>query len=198
MTTYLTSDTHFRHKNILNLGEGRPFDDLETHDEMIIKNWNEVVTPDDTVYHLGDVALGPWPEGLGCVKRLLGHKILIPGNHDRISSVESEKRRERFLPDYEDAFQEIWDEVATIQIAGHEALISHYPYAGESDPERPDRHMKLRPADNGGLLIHGHTHAQEKVSFSANGGLQISVGVDAWNFTPVSEDQIAELISEHL
>lgn len=196
MTVWLTSDTHFSHANIINLGAGRPFKDIQEHNEMIVKNWNDRVMPNDTVYHLGDVALGPWPEGLGYVKRLLGYKILIPGNHDRISSIEKEKRRERFLPDYEDAFQEIRSEVESIEIGGEEVLISHYPYTGESDGDRPDRYSWLRPDPSRGLpLIHGHTHASEKISFH-EGLLQISVGVDAWDYAPVSEDQIKEIIDE--
>ena len=195
---WLVSDTHFSHANILNLGDGRPFKDIQEHNEMIVHNWNSVVQPDDTVYHLGDVALGPWPEGLGYVKRLLGHKVLIPGNHDRISSVEKEKRRERFLPDYEDAFDEIWDEVSRLEIAGREVLISHYPYTGESSSDRGDRYSWLRPDPSEGLpLLHGHTHAADVVSFH-NGLLQISVGVDAWDFSPVPETKIKEIIDEYL
>ncbi len=198
MTVWFTSDTHFSHANILNLGDGRPFKDIQEHNEIIVRNFNERIKPEDTLYHLGDVALGPWPEGLGYVKRLLGHKILVPGNHDRISSVEKEKRRERFLPDYEDAFQEIRSEVESIEVAGHDVFISHYPYTGESHDDRGDRFSWLRPdPSHGKILIHGHTHAAGKVT-RHEGLLQISVGVDAWGFAPVSEDEIREIIDREL
>ena len=39
------------------------------------------------------------------------------------------------------------------------------------------------------VLIHGHTHSKEKGS-----GNQIHVGVDAWDYYPVSEDEIKSLI----
>ena len=197
MTKWFTSDTHFSHRNIINLGAGRPFKDIQEHNEMIIKNWNEKVQPDDIVFHLGDVALGPWPEGLDAVKRLLGYKILVPGNHDRISSVEKEKRRERFLPDYEDAFQEIWDEVSETTVGEHDVLISHYPYTGESHDDRGDRYTHLRPVNTGQILVHGHTHARSVVT-RHEGTLQVSVGVDAWDFGPVSEDQVLEVIEREL
>ncbi len=52
---FLTSDTHFGHGRILELSH-RPFDSIEQHDDEIVRRWNEVVGPKDTVIHLGDVA----------------------------------------------------------------------------------------------------------------------------------------------
>lgn len=196
MTTFFTSDTHFSHKNIIHLGDGRPFKDINHHNEMLIKNWNTVVSPDDVVFHLGDVALGPWPDGLDCVRRLNGRKILVPGNHDRISSVEKESRRVRYFADYADVFDDIRREVTSYSIDGTYVQMSHYPYTGESHEGRPDRYTELRPVNDGSVLIHGHTHANDVVSFD-KGTLMISVGVDAWNWTPVSEQQLSEIITQH-
>jgi len=50
-------------------------------DELIIKKWNEVVSPEDTVYHLGDFAFRSRNTN-SCFHRLNGTKILILGNHD--------------------------------------------------------------------------------------------------------------------
>ncbi len=102
----------------------------------------------------------------------------------------------RFLPDYEDAFDEIWGEVEELSLGDHDVLISHYPYTGESDGERGDRFSWLRPdpATNR-TLIHGHTHSSGKVT-RHEGLLQISVGVDAWDFAPVSEEQVLEIIEQ--
>lgn len=193
MVTWFTSDTHFSHKNIINLGAGRPFKDIQHHNEMLVKNWNNVVSPTDTVFHLGDVALGPWPDGLSYVKRLNGHKVLVPGNHDRISSVEKPARQERFLPDYDEAFQKIFDEVSWTVVGTKPhwpVMMSHYPYDGDS--HGTDRYTDLRPVDNGVPLIHGHNHCgpSERESVSAKGTPQFAVGVDANNWTPVHEDTI--------
>jgi len=49
------------------------------HDEMIVEKWNSVVTPEDTVLHLGDFAFKGIEE---CTKKLNGNKILLRGNHD--------------------------------------------------------------------------------------------------------------------
>jgi calcineurin-like phosphoesterase family protein len=56
MTIFFTSDTHFNHKNIIKLCN-RPFTSIEEMNEKIIENWNNIVKPEDIVWHLGDFAL---------------------------------------------------------------------------------------------------------------------------------------------
>lgn len=159
--------------------------------EAIVDNFNSHISAGDTLFHLGDVALGPWPLGLEYVKQISGHKILIPGNHDRVSSIESESRRERFRGDYEDAGFEILDEIEFVPIYDQIFKASHYPYSGDSHDG--DRFEKIRATDDGTPIIHGHTHAEGKVTRSAKGTLQISVGVDAWGFRPVSEEEVFDI-----
>lgn len=84
---YVTSDTHFGHTNMLRFTNPdgslvRPgFRDVSHMDEVIIERWNEVVRPEDKIYHLGDVGFNL--EHLqGILPRLNGHKRLIIGNHD--------------------------------------------------------------------------------------------------------------------
>ena len=193
MTVWLTSDTHFGHANILHLGEGRPFDDIQKHNEMIVKNWNDRVSHDDVVFHLGDVALGPWPDGLDYVRRLAGYKVLVPGNHDRISSVEKQARRDRFYVDYAEVFDDIADEVTEFQFnSGEVVSLSHYPYVGDSHDG--DRFTHIRGVDEGVPRVHGHNHCQpdERESFTPNGTPQLAVGVDAWGFAPVPENEVLE------
>jgi calcineurin-like phosphoesterase family protein len=188
MTVFFTSDTHFGHKNILHLGDGRPFKDIDHHDAMLIANWHETVTADDMVIHLGDVAMGPWPEGLMKMKGLPGFKVLVPGNHDRVSSLESEARRDRFMDDYLEVFDEVWNETEQFSIGNQMFVLSHYPYTGDHTDK--DRHVNLRPTDQNVPLIHGHTHQTEQSTFSKKGTPMLSVGVDANGFTPVSGEEI--------
>lgn len=88
---WFTSDTHFRHKNIIshcperaNIGQ---FDicDLDAHDLWIIEKWNKTVGKNDIVYIIGDFsfATSEWVKKL-CGK-LKGKKYLIVGNHDKSS-----------------------------------------------------------------------------------------------------------------
>lgn len=78
---FFTSDTHFNHVAILEYCQ-RPFASVEEMNEAMIKNWNEVVEPKDTVFHLGDVGLGQRHLLPSITARLNGFKILIKGNHD--------------------------------------------------------------------------------------------------------------------
>lgn len=64
---FFTSDTHFNHTNIIKYCQ-RPFRDIYEMNETLIANWNNVVAPDDIVFHLGDFCLGgadEWMSGTG-------------------------------------------------------------------------------------------------------------------------------------
>lgn len=76
---FFTADTHFNHKNIIRYCN-RPFSTVEEMNETLIRNWNEKIKPNDTVYHIGDFGFGNLEPIL---KRLNGKKILIIGSHDR-------------------------------------------------------------------------------------------------------------------
>jgi len=78
MKTFIISDTHFRHTNIIRYCN-RPFASVGEMNERLIDNWNSTVAPEDTVYHLGDFGFGNLSEFRG---RLNGHIHLIRGNHD--------------------------------------------------------------------------------------------------------------------
>lgn len=77
-TTWLISDTHFNHDNIATYCQ-RPVD----FTEKIIKRWQEVVGDEDTVIHLGDVAIGNRKAVKDILASLPGRKVLVRGNHDR-------------------------------------------------------------------------------------------------------------------
>ena len=78
---FVTSDTHFNHTNIIRFCN-RPFKNVAHMNETIISNWNRVVGPEDTVFHLGDFCLGGSAEWINVLNRLNGKKYLISGNHD--------------------------------------------------------------------------------------------------------------------
>jgi len=216
MTTWFTSDTHFGHKRIIELSN-RPFDSVENMNEQLVENWNYFVKPEDTVYHLGDVALGSFLESLAYVGRLNGIKHLVVGNHDRLFIDPEAKNLEKaqayankFRLVYEEVFDyieegspgaaaelllipEIKVDLTTGKNSASSVLrMSHFPYTGDSHDK--SRYDAIRPKDDGKVLLHGHTHAHDVVSRSANGTLQIHVGVDSWEGCPVSLDRILGII----
>lgn len=81
MVKYFIADTHFNHENIIKYAN-RPFINSKKMNEYIENKWNSVVTPNDIVYHLGDVGFGTTEELKEIISRLNGTKILIKGNHD--------------------------------------------------------------------------------------------------------------------
>ena len=77
MKVWLISDTHANHDKIKTYCD-RP----DNFTELIIRNCQQRVKPDDVLIHLGDVAIGP-PEGaIKFVQALPGIKWLVRGNHD--------------------------------------------------------------------------------------------------------------------
>lgn len=77
--TFFIADTHFGEESILRY-ENRPFADAAEMDEAMIKKWNETVSPQDTVWHLGD--FGAEGHEAETLSRLNGRVLLIKGNHD--------------------------------------------------------------------------------------------------------------------
>jgi calcineurin-like phosphoesterase family protein len=89
----------------------------------------------------------------------------------------------------------VWNTWINTDEAGTDVALSHYPYDGDSHDG--DRFTEIRPVDRGMILLHGHTHSDKVVSRSKKGTLQIHVGVDSHNYTPVSEETIAQIIKEN-
>ena len=82
MTDFVIGCTHFGHANIIKLAD-RPFKDVTEMDRLLIENWNSVVQPQDTVYHLGDFSYRAAKDiEKAYVSKLNGRLVPIQGNHD--------------------------------------------------------------------------------------------------------------------
>jgi calcineurin-like phosphoesterase family protein len=164
MNTLFTADTHFGHRNILKYCN-RPFANIKEMDEILIKNWNDIVKPDDTVWHLGDFAFCCSVEYAMNIRRRLNGKInLILGNHDDIAL-----EMESLVPN-------TWESVSKMEeiiINKQRIVMLHYALA------------TWHHAYKGTWSLYGHTH-----NTFQNQGKSLDVGVDAWNFKPVTFDQL--------
>lgn len=163
MSTFFTADTHFGHQNILKYQAAtRPFRDLNHMHEALIANWNAVVRPADTVYHLGDFGFGP--AAALARKRLNGTIRLILGNHDKIR--------------LEDAamFQSV-DALKLVCVDGQRIVLCHYAM----------RTWQFQ--SKGAWQLYGHSHGNLADDPTAR---SCDVGVDCWNMTPVSMTQLHE------
>jgi calcineurin-like phosphoesterase family protein len=79
---FFISDTHFFHKNILKYSN-RPFASVEAMNEFLIKKWNNIVSKNSEIYHLGDFAFCKDQEFLELISQLNGKLTIILGNHDK-------------------------------------------------------------------------------------------------------------------
>ena len=172
---FLTSDTHFGHDRAFLWGP-RGFTNSKEHDEAIIKNWNEVVGPDDIVYHCGDLMLGDNAHGIECVKRLNGHIKLIRGNHD----TDARWKLYATLPNVECIG---WAEV--IKYKKYNFYLSHHPTMTSNLDKAPYLRMHL-------INLCGHRHTNNKFEDMINGNVIYHVEVDSHNNFPVEIDQIID------
>lgn len=192
MVTWFTADAHFDHFNIIRYC-GRPFADEAEMNLSIIERHNYVVAAQDTVWMLGDVSLSVG--ALHWVGELSGHKILVPGNHDRCWAGRGPKATKAQQMYFDAGFEQIVDHPDPLLIAGRQVLLDHFPYRN-TDPTQPvadsrslERHVGHRPVDEGSWLLHGHVHEKWQQK-----GRMINVGVDAWGGAPVSLETLARII----
>jgi calcineurin-like phosphoesterase family protein len=194
--TFFTSDLHLNHARILELCPNRPFSSVPEMNEILIDNWNCIVSKNDIIYFLGDLFLGPIDESLELVKRLNGIIIMIAGNHDRPSLIyhkkdaiiKSEIWKQKYLAS--GIHEIIISNSILIELNGIKFKLSHFPYIGDHISE--DRFLECRPKyEHNTILLHGHIHDFWKIN-----GNMINVGVDVWEFKPVTLKQLSEVYHE--
>ena len=144
---YFTSDLHFYHKNIIKYNPSfRDFKDTDEMNEKLIELWNSVVTPEDTVYNLGDLSMAAnTKKVIEVAKRLNGKHFLILGNHDYPIKSEKEKLMEMIKDDGNKLFEDIRD-YKFLTFPGVQIALSHYPMAGWEGQQ------------HGAVMLHGHLH----------------------------------------
>lgn len=185
---FYTSDTHFGHENILRYCN-RPYETVEEMNIDLVSRWNSVVGEDDIVYHLGDVVMNvKW---LWIVSQLNGIKILVAGNHDHCW--DGFRKPKAITRDYIEAgFSRVHSGgiVNTHLMAdgAHVVTLSHLPYEANIHDGR--KFEGWRPKDYGLINLCGHVHDAWKIS-----GRSINVGVDVWDFYPVPEETLLDLIT---
>ncbi len=126
-------------------------------DEALVARWNEVVGPEDTVWHLGDFAVRVRPDrAAALLDALNGTKHLIGGNNDPPAI--------RALSGWASV-----RDYAEIEVDGRSLVLCHYPLRAWNGQHR------------GSLQLHGHSHGRLKPL-----PRQFDVGVDARELRPVT------------
>lgn len=168
---WFTSDTHFHHAAMIkhNL---RPFTSVEEMNETLIENWNALVKPKDTVYHLGDVMVSKGPEVL---HRLNGYKYLVAGNHDKRNLNKPEfKKNFVWIKEYHEL--KLYEERQKI-------VLFHFPILVWNQV-----HYKA-------WMLCGHSHGScSQTRPEAVYGRILDVGTDVHKFAPIEYTQIKDIM----
>lgn len=141
----------------------RPFDNLDDMNAGLITNWNKVVQPEDLVYDLGDFSLHEPYEIFE--KQLNGHIMHIRGNHDKKS----------------------WMHFGQLETHGLIIWMQHQP-----------RIRQEEVSIDTDLVLCGHVHElwrTKEIDYPQKKSTlpMINVGVDQWDYMPVSIDEIVKL-----
>ena len=166
---WVISDTHFSHANIIKYCN-RPFVNSFQMNSVMRMNWNSAIGEDDTVIHLGDLALVPnskFDEMKQFINTLNGKLIVLLGNHDK----------KHFL--------EHCGIVYTKRLVCGNLLLRHYP-----------QRMGEKMANNV-HIVHGHIHNNGYDQGVKLTCAHTCVSVEMTEYKPVLLNSIANF-DEHL
>lgn len=159
---FVTADLHLLHKNILKFDSsqkhrGQYKGNLDSMHRGIITTWNDQVSPDDTVFLLGDICCAKDKDIAHDLQYFLdimnGHIILVRGNHDTETTVRIMKEFGHEVVDYYECrdFEDL-------------ICMSHY------------LHAAWNRSGYGSVHLFGHHHG----SVDVKAGRCLDVGYDAW------------------
>lgn len=197
--TYICSDTHLFHKNILEFEPIRKSqmlrDGFDNHEEWVIHKWNQEVSENDDVLFLGDFA---FKEVANVSKRLNGNKTIILGNHDDkpfkqkwvdgrwaiVNGVYFKSPKMLTVSIHKDPMLS----GLVMDILGERVLFSHYPLFEADDWDRNNKLIvprieyleEIYKFYNCTKNIHGHTHSKKSIFKDS-----INVSFEQINFKPV-------------
>lgn len=142
----------------------RPFADTVEMRETMIANWNDRVAPDDEVWHLGDFA--------------------YRASDDEIEQTFARLNGQKHLVignhDHTTTKLMPWitrHQLTEISVDGQAVVLCHYPM------------LEWRSFHRGGLHLFGHVHGS-----NPGVGRSCDVGVDVWDYRPVSLPEIVARI----
>ena len=161
---FVTSDTHFRHKNILKYeSEGRPFANVEQMNAELVNRWNAKVGPMDVVFHLGDFGFTSKAQTRAILSNMNGRKMLLLGNHDRQQGLSDEK----------------WISLGFERVFRRPFLL---------DGKFIFSHEPLESIPDGKVNVYGHVHGSK--FFNTVDPNRICVCVERWGCAPIEYEYV--------
>jgi len=186
---YITSDTHYGHKNIVRgvttwrtqdgqipVDSTRDFHTIEQMNERLIDGINHFVGQEDTLIMLGDVSFGGFENiGIFLDRLICGNIHLILGNHDHHIDRNHDQIQKRFLS---------VNHYLEANIDGQDFVLCHYPL------------QSWHGLNKGVIHLHGHVHLPPHRRFG--NGKRMDVGVDGNGMDPYSISEIVKIMNKIL
>lgn len=170
MSYWFSSDLHFGHANIVKY-EKSNYKDVYHRDQDIVKRWNELVSPKDYAFLLGDIGLHKDIAYVrSMVAQLNGHLHFIKGNHcyrDHIKMYEE--------------FGVYMGTLVNIAVMKQQISLCHFRMANWTNSHR------------GSWNLHGHQHCNFPDDKSM---LQMDVGIQGNCFKPLNFCEIKTIMSK--
>ena len=166
---WITSDTHYGHKNIcrgvtswrlpdgsIPINKTRDFDTIEEMNEAIVDGINSVVGQDDILIHLGDFSFGGFENIQKFRDRIICKEIhLILGNHD--THIENNKG------DVQELFTSV-NHYTRLLYKNKTFVLFHFPISSWDS------------LNKGHIHLHGHVHLPTNLRFGK--GKKMDIGMD--------------------
>lgn len=186
---YFTSDWHLG-STLINKYAHRPFTSAQDAVNNIVANINEIVSRTDMLIHVGDFQLLGYDrhgevddKGLDFtlddyLSMIKCRVFLIEGNHDSGHNCETDAKSMTL---------NLNQNYVNVSVAHYPSYHEFYHYVGNGN----------RNSCSGRIHVHlcGHVHDKWLLNFDARHKvLNVNVGVDVWNYKPVRDSEITELL----
>ena len=179
--------THYAHSNLVRgtttwrnpdgtipLEKVRDFNTLQEHNELIVKNINDLVGQDDVLIHLGDWSFGGFEKIELFRKRIICQEVhIIMGNHDQHIIANT------------NGYQSLFESVSTyneMEIGKTKIILMHYPISSWNGMHK------------GSIHLHGHVHTRPGNTIY---GRRMDIGLDGHpNFSPYPLLECVDLLKD--
>lgn len=177
---YFTSDLHLGHANIIKYCK-RPFTSVEEMNDTLISNINDTVATNHQLYILGDYSFLPAEETIELSKRIKCKNVyLIRGNHDKLQD------GIYFKAGLKSTAYNMFTYYHELKFNKIKYILCHFPFLTWNQSGRKS------------INVHGHCHGDETILELNSQTRRIDVGVDCFNYKPISIVEIEKIMKERV
>ncbi len=171
MRFLFTSDPHLGHGNIIKYCN-RPFKDTEHMNREIISRWNKKVRHDDVVFVDGDFCFIQSSEAPDTKKKAKDWEKLLNGKIIHIGGNHDKNNTTKTCI-----------QGMIIYLGGKRMYVVH-------NPKHANKNFSIN--------LTGHIHEQWEIKRIGINSVAINIGMDVWDFTPITINEILSRYSKWL